>query len=162
MIRARTTKLDRVGKVKVEREGAVGAPTQLVYRLIADDQHHQRFLPNGFSDFEVLEGGIGAGTLHRFKVSAGGRTRQYTMRVAEPQPGRVITETDQDSSLVTSFTVTPSGDTSRVLISTTWDGASGVGGFFERVFAPRVMRRMYADELARLDRYAREQAAAAP
>jgi hypothetical protein len=49
-----------------------------------------------------------------------------------------------------------------VLISTTWDGASGIGGFFERAFAPRVMRRMYADELARLDRYAREQAAAAP
>ena len=72
----------------------------------------------------------------------------------------MITETDQASSLVTTFTVTPSGDTCRVLISTTWNGADGVGGFFERLFAPRVMRRMYADELARLDRYAREQAAA--
>ena len=149
-------------KLTVEQEGAVGAPAQLVYRLIADDEHHQRFLPTGFSDFKVLEGGIGAGTLHRFTVTAGGRSREYTMRVAEPEPGRVITETDQSSSLVTSFTVAPSGDTCRVLISTIWNGTGGVGGFFERFFAPRVLRRMYADELTRLDRYAREQAAAAP
>jgi ribosome-associated toxin RatA of RatAB toxin-antitoxin module len=154
--------LNRMRKLKVEQEGAVGASAERVYRLIADDQHHQRFLPKGFSDFEVLEGGIGAGTLHRFTVSAGGRTREYTMRVAEPEPGRVITETDQSSSLVTSFTVAPSGDTCRVLISTTWDGAGGVGGFFERLFAPRVLRQMYTDELTRLDCYAREQAAAAP
>ncbi len=152
----------KVSKITVEQQGPVAASAELTYRLIAEDEHHRRFLPEGFSDFEVLEGGKGAGTLHRFTVSAGGRTRTYTMRVAEPEPGRVITETDQDSSLVTSFTVTPSGDTCRVLISTSWDGAGGVGGFFERLFAPRAMRRMYADELARLDRYAREQSAAAP
>jgi len=81
------------------------------------------------------------------------------MRVDEPEPGRTISETDQNSSLVTRFDVTPDGERSRVRITTSWDGAGGVGGFFERLFAPRVMRRMYADELARLDRYAREQAA---
>ncbi|HEV2059152.1 MAG TPA: STAS domain-containing protein, partial [Solirubrobacteraceae bacterium] len=32
--------------------------------LIADDEHHRRFLPDGFSDFEVLEGGVGAAALH--------------------------------------------------------------------------------------------------
>jgi hypothetical protein len=31
----------------------------------------------------------------------------------------------------------------------------GVGGVFERLFAPRVLRRLYDDELERLDRYAR-------
>lgn len=139
----------------------VGAPAELTYRLIADDEHHPRFLPDAFSDFEVLEGGVGAGTLHRFTLTAGRRVREYVMRVDEPEPGRVITETDQGSSLVTTFTVTPEGDGCRVLISTQWDGAGGVGGFFERTFAPKVMRRLYADELARLDRYAREQAAAA-
>ncbi|MGH3771908.1 MAG: SRPBCC family protein [Pseudonocardiaceae bacterium] len=149
-----------MGKITVEQRGSISASAELTYRLIADDEHHQMFLPEGFSDFKVLEGGVGAGTLHRFKVTAGGRTREYTMRVAEPEPGRVITETDQDSSLVTTFTVTPSGATSQVLISTSWDGAAGIKGFFERLFAPRVMCRMYADELARLDRYAREQSAA--
>jgi Polyketide cyclase / dehydrase and lipid transport len=150
-----------MGTITVVQEGAVGAPAELTYRLIADDAHHQRFLPEGFSDFEVLEGGVGAGTLHRFTASAGGRSRTYVMRVDEPEPGRVITESDQSSSLVTTFTVTPTGDTCLVRIETRWDGAGGIGGFFERTFAPRVMRKVYADELARLDRYAREQAAAA-
>jgi hypothetical protein len=150
-----------MGTITVEEEGPVGAPADLTYRLIADDAHHQQFLPEGFSDFEVVEGGVGAGTVHRFKVTAGGRAREYLMRVDEPQPGRVLTESDQNSSLVTTFTVTPTADTCLVRIQTQWNGAGGIGGFFERTFAPRVMRRMYADELAKLDSYAREQAAAA-
>lgn len=150
-----------MGTITVVQEGRVGAPADLTYRLIADDAHHRQFLPDGFSDFEVLEGGIGAGTLHRFTVTAGGRAREYVMRVDEPQPGRVITETDQGSSLVTSFTVTPDGDSCLVRIETRWNGTGGIGGFFERTFAPRVMRKMYADELTRLDDYARQQAGAA-
>ena len=150
-----------MGKITVVKEGAVGAPAPLTYRLIADDEHHRHILPAGFSDFEVLEGGVGAGTLHRFKVTAGGRVREYVMRVDEPEPGRVITETDQNSSLMTTFTVTPAGeDACAVKIETSWNGAGGIGGVFERTFAPKVMRKMYAEELAKLDAYAREQAAA--
>ena len=40
---------------------------------------------------------------------------------------------------------------------TTWTSGSGVMGLLERLFAPTVMRRMYADELARLEHYARTQ-----
>jgi len=78
------------------------------------------------------------------------------MRVAEPEPGRVLTESDTGSSMVTTTTVSPQGGASLVRISTTWDGAGGIGGLFERMFAPRVMRAIYADELDRLDAYARE------
>ncbi|HEY1538525.1 MAG TPA: SRPBCC family protein [Solirubrobacteraceae bacterium] len=149
-----------MGIINVVQDGAVGAPADLTYRLIADDSHHVKFLPDAITDFEVVEGGVGAGTLHRFKVNAGNRVREYLMRVDEPQPGKVITETDENSSLVTTFTVSPAGDTCSVRIQTQWNGASGIGGFFERTFAPKVMRKIYADELARLDTYAREQAAA--
>lgn len=149
-----------MGTIHVEQEGQIGAPADLTYRLIADDTHHQRFLPEGFSDFQTLEGGVGAGTLHSFKIDAGRRVREYRMRVAEPEPGRVLTESDESSSLVTTFTVTPAGETCVVKIETRWTGAGGVGGFFERTFAPKVMAKMYADELSRLDTYAREQAAA--
>ena len=150
-----------MGKITVVQEGPVGAPAPVAYRVIADDAHHRHILPAGFSDFEVLEGGVGAGTLHRFKVTAGGREREFVMRVDEPEPGRVISETDQNSSLVTTFTVSPAGETAcAVRIETQWNGAGGIGGFFERTFAPRVMRKMYAEELAKLDAYAREQAAA--
>jgi hypothetical protein len=69
----------------------------------------------------------------------------------------VITESDTTSSLITTWTVTPAGDWSRVRIETRWDGAKGVGGFFERLFAPPAIRRIYNDQLRRLDRYARQQ-----
>ena len=150
-----------MGTIQVSEERQIDAPPATVYGYIADHrEHHPHFLPPAFSDFEVESGGVGAGTITRFKVTAGGRSREYRMEVAEPEPGRVMTESDTNSSLVTTWTVTPENGVSRVRISTTWDGAGGVGGFFERLFAPRVMRSIYADELERLNNYARERGAA--
>ena len=60
------------------------------------------------------------------------------MRVTEPEPGRVLVESDTNSSLVTTTTVTPDGSASWVRISTTWDGRAS--GFFERLFAPGLCR----------------------
>ena len=142
-------------------EGAVDAPAETVYRYIADMRdHHPHFLPPAFSDFQVESGGVGAGTVSRFTMTAGGRTREYRMKIAEPEPGRVLTESDMNSSAVTTFTVSPQGGASLVRISTAWDGAGGIGGFFERMFAPRVLRAIYTDELRRLDAYARERSSA--
>jgi hypothetical protein len=150
-----------MGTIHVAVEGRVGAPADTVYGYLADmREHHPRFLPPAFSDFEVESGGVGTGTVTRFRVNAGGRSREYRMTVSEPEPGRVLKESDANSSLSTTFTVAPEGTASRVRIATSWEGAGGIGGFFERLFAPRAMRSIYADELARLDQYAREQAAA--
>jgi polyketide cyclase/dehydrase/lipid transport protein len=146
--------------IHVCAERRVDAPAATVYGYLADmREHHPRFLPSSFSDFEVESGGVGQGTITRFKVAASGRTREYQMRVAEPEPGRVLTESDTNSSLVTTFTVTPQDADSRVEICTTWKSAVGIGGLFERLFAPRVMRGIYADELERLNAYARQRAA---
>jgi uncharacterized protein YndB with AHSA1/START domain len=151
-----------MARIDVVEERRVGAPAELVYRCISDHEQHQRFLPPAFSDFAVESGGVGAGTITRFKVKAGGRSRAFRMKVDEPEPGRVLTESDTESTLVTTWTVTPEGDSAcRVEIATAWEGAGGVGGFFERLFAPRVMRGIYAEELERLDAYARERASAA-
>lgn len=131
-------------------------PCDVVYRCIADYRmHHARFLPPAFSGFEVEEGGMGEGTIVRFTVTAGGRSRQYRMRVSEPEPGRVLRETDTGSSLVTTFMMTPDGGAARVHVETTWSGAGGIGGFFEKRFAPGAMRKLYDDMLARLEDYAR-------
>ena len=146
-----------MARILISAERAVDASADTVYGYIADmREHHPRFLPPAFSDFRVESGGVGAGTVTRFKLTAGGRTREYQMNVAEPEPGRVLTESDTSSSAVTTFTVTPQGGASLVQISTTWDGAPGIGGFFERMFAPRVMSAIYLDELNRLDAYARD------
>ena len=143
--------------IVVSAERTVAAPAGAVYGYIADmREHHPHFLPSAFADFQVEAGGVGEGTITRFTVTAGGRTRHYRMKVAEPEPGRVLTESDANSSLVTTTTVTPQGSMSLVRISTAWEGAGGMGGFFERLFAPRVMRGIYADQLERLGAYARE------
>ncbi len=147
-----------MAKIVVSAERTVEAPADAVYRYVSDMRdHHPHYLPPAFSDFQVESGGTGAGTVTRFKVTAGGRTREYRMRVDEPEPGRVLTESDTGSSLVTTTTVSPHGGASLVQISTSWNGAGGIGGFFERMFAPRAMRAIYTDELERLDAYAREQ-----
>jgi uncharacterized protein YndB with AHSA1/START domain len=145
--------------ISVTAERTVAAPANEVYQYIADMRvHHPHFLPLAFLDYQVESGGVGEGTVTKFKVEAGGHTRQYHMTVAEPEPGRVLTESDDSSSLVTTTTVTPQGDAScMVRICTTWDSASGIGGLMERIFAPRVMRDIYADELDHLAAYVREQ-----
>src|ERR1700722_9498082 len=126
--------------ILVSAERTVDAPADAVYGYIADmREHHPQFLPSAFSDFQVESGGVGEGTITRFTLTAGGRARQYRMKVAEPEPGHILTESDTDSSAVTTFTVTPQGDESLVRITTTWEGAGGMGGFFEGLFAPRVM-----------------------
>jgi uncharacterized protein YndB with AHSA1/START domain len=145
-----------MAKVIASAERSVDAPPDEVYSYLADMHQHQRFLPPAFSDFQIEQGGVGAGTVTRYKITAGGRTRSYRMQVSEPAPGRTLVETDTDSSLVTTFNVTPRDDKSLVNITTSWDGAGGIGGFFERTFAPRAIRRLYLDELDRLNTYATE------
>lgn len=150
-----------MGVIEVTAARTVNAPAEAVYGYIRDMHTHPKFLPPAFSDFHIESGGVGTGSVTRFKVTAGGRTREYHMTVDEPEPGRVMRESDQNSSLITKFIVDPAvSGSSLVQISTTWQGAGGIGGFFERTFAPRAMRAIYEDELQRLDAYAREQQAA--
>src|ERR1700761_5200916 len=119
-----------MGTIEVSAERPVAASSDTVYGWLADYvDHHHRFLPAAFSDYKVESGGTGTGTMVSFTVTAGGRTRPYTMLVSEPEPGRVLVETDQGSSLVTTFTVTPTGETSNVCIASSWQGAGGIGGF---------------------------------
>ena len=142
-------------------QGPVAAPPDVVYRYLSDMQnHHPHFLPPAFSDFQVVAGGIGEGTVVTFQFAAGGRRRDFRQTLTEPEPGRRMVETDANSSSVTTFLVdsVDAGKSSKVTISTQWNGARGIGGFFERIFAPRVMRGIYIDQIRRLDEYARSHA----
>jgi hypothetical protein len=150
-----------MGTIHVAAERVIPATPATAYGYLADMHEHERFLPSAFSNFTITQGGIGAGSIVTFTVTAGGRSRPYQMAVSEPAPG-VLVETDANSSLVTTFTVTPHGEHSLVQITTTWEGAGGIGGFFERRFAPKVMEKLYAEELegfaAFLDERAKESA----
>jgi uncharacterized protein YndB with AHSA1/START domain len=147
-----------VAQLTAHAERYVAAPPGVVYRCLADyREHHHRFLPPQFHDYRVEEGGYGAGTVVAFTTTVAGRDRRLRVRIGEPEPGRVLTETDTLSPLATTTTVTADGPGTRVRFETAWTVAGGPAGVLERLVAPWMMRRMYADELARLDRYAAEQ-----
>ena len=148
-----------MAEVHASRQRTIPAAPEHVYRVLTDfTTLHPRILPANFSDLRVEEGGTGAGTILSYHLKAGGRSRDYRVRIDEPEPGRVMTETDLTSSIVTTFTVTPVGTGCEVRIDTRWQGAAGFGGVMERLFAPRVLSRLYADELERLETVAGEAA----
>ncbi len=131
------------------------APADVVYRCIADYRQHHRpggFLPPAFTDYEIVNGGVGAGTSLRFAFTIGGRRRAMTATVTEPQPGRVLVE--RGSGVETTFTVQPAYGGSLVRFDTVIDDA-GLAGLLNRLFAARLIRPIYEDELRRLDEYAR-------
>jgi Polyketide cyclase / dehydrase and lipid transport len=143
--------------IHVASERVIPTSAATAYGYLADMHEHERFLPPAFSDFSVENGGVGAGSVVTFTVTAGGRTRPYRMTVSEPAPGTLV-ETDANSSLVTTFTVSARGEDALVKIATTWQGAGGLGGFFERRFAPKAMETLYAEELERFTAFVQERA----
>jgi hypothetical protein len=146
--------------VVASAERTVDALADEIYRHLADLHLQARFLPPPFYDFQVDEGGVGTGSVLRFKIDFAGGVRELRMRVTKPEPGRTLVQTDTNGSgLVRTFTVTPRGEQALVNITSRFDGETGVAGFVERIIAPRRLHRVYAKELARLDAYAREQRA---
>ena len=140
----------------VETSAQVNAAADTIYKVIADYRsHHPAFLPkNYFRKIEVEEGGVGEGTLFHAEMEVYGNKSSFRMRVSEPQPGRVIQETDLESGLETTFTVEPiSADHSIVTIATRWERPAGSKGWLESKLRGMIMRRIYTEELALLEQY---------
>lgn len=143
--------------ITISSEREIAAPADVVYGILADYRnHHPNILPPAISGLVVEEGGIGEGTVIRVTTSLARTTRESRQRVEEPEPGRVLREIDVDGGAVTTFTVTPRGATSHVRIETVLP-IRGARGIVERFLAPRLLRPIYAEELDRLETYARQQ-----
>ncbi len=139
---------------RITASARIAAAPKRVYDLIADyRQGHPRILPRQFSDLTVERGGFGAGTIIRFKMRIAGRTQAFRAAITEPDPGRVLVETDLDSNLaVTTFTVTPAdaGQSSDVSIAADLPVRTGPLGLVERLVTTRVLQPLYKEELRRL------------
>jgi hypothetical protein len=142
-----------MAQLEVVAEREIAAEPNDVFDAIADYQEvHPRLLTEQFTDYEVREGGDGEGTVLAFRFHATSRrVREMLCDITEPEEN-VLVETDRNSTLVTRYTVTPAaaGGGAHVTIRTTWEGAGGVGGFFERLFAPRALTGVYQRILANL------------
>jgi hypothetical protein len=140
-----------MAKVRAQTARVIAASPDEVYATLADyESGHRKILTGNYTNYSVEQGGRGAGTVITFHFAAGGRERDYRMEVDEPAE-RTLRERDVNSSLETTWTVTPATEGSRVVVATEWEGSSGIGGFFERTFAPMSLKRIYAQMLENLE-----------
>ena len=138
-------------KTRVTARRRFDAPAHVVFHLLCDYRNHHRpggFLPKAFPDLEVLEGGVGDGTRIRFTMVLDGRARHIEATVHETVPGRVLVE--DSPGLVTTFAVEPSADGTQVTFETVLD-EPGLSGILTRLFAGRLVRPVYEEELDRLE-----------
>ncbi|MCX4514516.1 MULTISPECIES: SRPBCC family protein [Streptomyces] len=141
-----------MAQVEATTERVIAADAETVFDTLADYKDTRaKLLPEHFSEYEVREGGDGEGTLVHWKLQATSkRVRDCLLEVSEPTDGQLV-EKDRNSSMVTTWTVTPAGEgRSRAVVTTVWNGAGGIGGFFERTFAPKGLARIYDEVLAKL------------
>jgi Polyketide cyclase / dehydrase and lipid transport len=147
-------------KTYITAERAMDASAEAIYHCVVDYREHHNpdgFLPPAFSDLEVLRGGVGSGTEYRVAMTLGGRRREMTATVEETVPGREVVE--RAPGIRTTFTVEPTERGSQVRFETVME-ANGLEGLGNRLFAGRLLKPVYEDELRRLEAYARAHPAA--
>jgi len=146
-----------MGRYRVSSSATIGASPARVYAAIADyRQHHPHIVPpQYFPRLEVLEGGVGAGTRTRVEMRVLGTTRVFEQAVTEPEPGRVLMESNLDGSGVSTFTVDrgESDGSADVTIATEITARPGLSGRLERLFTSLMLPRIYRRELELLARY---------
>lgn len=148
-------------RYRVSRSGRIRARPARVYAAIADyRRQHPHIVPaEYFPRLDVVEGGVGAGTRTRVEMRVAGATRVFEQVVTEPEPGRVLVESNTDGSAVTTFTVDEAdgGRSAQVTIATDLTARPGLLGLLERLSISILLPRIYRKEIALLaDHVARE------
>ncbi len=143
--------------IHVEASDIIHAPAADIYAILSDYQvGHQAILPKPYFTAMIVEtGGQGAGTILQTSMTVMGQDFHYHQIVSEPEPGRVLVETDLDTGQWSSFTLEPLGDGSqtRVTITSEFPASPGFKGIMERLFTPRFTRPIFMQELRNLNDY---------
>lgn len=138
----------------VSESRLIEAPAERVYGILADYKvGHPQILPRPpFESLEVEQGGYGAGTIFRCTMRFWGMASQFRAAVTEPEPGRVMVETDLTGAIVTTFTVEPRDKNRRSLVtfSTRLKTRGGPLGIVQRALSRRMLQPTYVRELANL------------
>lgn len=136
---------------RIEAAREIDAPAERVWGILADyrTEHPKILPPKYFTDLVAVQGGVGTGTVIAFRMRLLGKTQTYRMAVTEPEPGRVLRETDVSTGVSTSFVIDPleAGARVRVSIVTELQSRSGPLGALERFLARSALRRVYVEEL---------------
>ena len=139
-----------MGQVSASSTVLIYAEPDAVLTAVADYQTvRPKILSSHYKDYEVLEGGQGAGTVAAWKLQAT-ESQVRDVKASVDVAGHTVIEKDANSTMVTNYTVAPAGTGSSVTVKTSWQGAGGVKGFFEKTFAPLGLRKIQAEVLANL------------
>ncbi|MFH5209511.1 SRPBCC family protein [Antrihabitans spumae] len=139
-----------MGQVSASSSVTVEAAPEAVLTALSDyETVRPRILSEHYRDYRLVSGGHGDGTVAEWTLQATS-TRSRNVKATVAVAGNTITETDGNSSMVTRWTVVPSGSGSEVTTKTEWTGAGGIGGFFEKTFAPLGLKKIQAEVLANL------------
>ena len=141
-----------MGNVSAASTILINAAPTTVLSAVGDYQNiRPKILSSHYRDYQVLEGGQGQGTIASWKLQAT-KSRVRDVRANVDVAGHAIIEKDANSTMITNWTVAPAGPGSSVTVTTTWTGAGGVKGFFEKTFAPLGLKRIQGEVLANLKR----------
>jgi hypothetical protein len=139
-----------VGQVKATSTILIDAEPPAVLDAVADYRNvRPKILSPQYSEYEVLEGGHGQGTVAKWRLQAT-ESRVRNVQVSVDVAGHTVIEKDANSSMVINWTVAPAGPGSSVTVTTTWTGAGGVKGFFEKTFAPLGLKKIQGEVLGNL------------
>jgi len=139
-----------MGHVSAANTILINADPTTVLSAVSDYQTvRPKILSSHYRDYQVLEGGQGQGTVASWKLQAT-KSRVRDVRANVDVAGHAVIEKDANSTMITNWTVAPAGPGSSVTVTTTWAGASGVKGFFEKTFAPLGLKRIQGEVLANL------------
>lgn len=136
----------------------IPAPAFRVRRMLADyETVRPRILTEHYRDYVLHSGTVGEGTVAGWTLQATPkRVREVLVDVSHPMHDKVV-ETDRNSTMVTTWKVVPGPPISCVVtVTSTWKGAGGIGGFFERRFAPKALAAILDGVLENLEKVVAE------
>ena len=148
-----------MSNITVSYSADIDAGAHAVYAVFADyEVAHPAILPKDtFKSLTVIEGGYGEGTVFDMVMRVMGKDYPSRMDVSEPEPGRVMVETEREQDLRTTFTVDPLGpERSRLTIETVTPRKPGLAGMIEAALTPRILRGIYRKEVENLKAYLAE------
>jgi hypothetical protein len=132
-----------MSQIHAHASKVIEASPEAVYAVLADyNTSHPAILPKQvFSGLVVEQGGVGAGTVVRVTMAAMGTKQELHVTVSEPEPGRVLVESDPQTGMTTTFTVEPldAGRHSQVTIATEAPASSGLEGWVEKLVTPALL-----------------------
>ncbi|ACY19764.1 Polyketide cyclase/dehydrase [Gordonia bronchialis DSM 43247] len=140
-----------MGQISATQSIDIAAAPDAVIGALADyNEVRPAILPEQYRDYAVIKGGNGDGTVVHWILQATSK-RQRDVKATVSVVPDTVTERDENSTMVTTYQVSAAGNGSKVTTTTTWNSqASGIGGFFEKTFAPKGLARIQAALLANL------------